>query len=268
MSAATITMPSARTDWSVPPSGSPGVPFSRLLHAELRKLVDTRAGRGLLIAIGAVSVVGLVIVVLVSDPEMLSFSELVIGASSIQMLVLPALGVLAATSEWSQRTGMTTFTQEPRRGRVNGAKLLSALLLALVCTGALLLLSALAHLGAVGLGRTGADWSVEAFQLAGMVFMQLLVVAQGVAFGMLFLSTPLALVVYYVLPTVWTLLMGLISWLRDAAGWIDLGTATGPLFGSELLTGQQWAQLLVTVTIWVVVPYVVGHLRITRREVK
>ena len=268
MSAATLTTPSAKADWSVPPAGAPGVPFLRLLHAELRKLVDTRAGRGLLIAVGAITLIGLGIVVAVGEAPTLTFWQLASGASSIQMLILPALGVLAVTGEWSQRTGMTTYTQEPRRGRVNVAKLLSAVILTLVCTVALLVMSAVAHLVAVGFDQTSADWSVGSFDMFALVFLQLLVVVQGVAFGMLFLSTPLALVVYYILPMVWSLLANLVSWLRDSAPWIDLNTALIPLYADEGLTGQQWAQIAVTVTIWIVVPYVVGHLRIVRREVK
>ncbi|PFG36982.1 hypothetical protein ATL41_1726 [Flavimobilis soli] len=268
MSAATLTTPSAHADWSVPPSGAPGVPFRRLMQAELRKLVDTRAGRGLLIAIAAVTILGFVIVLATSDPEWLTFSELVTGASSIQMMILPALGVIAVTSEWNQRSAMTTYTQEPRRGRVSVAKMLSAFIVTLVCTAALFVLGAAAHLAAIGFDLAPADWSVDGFEMFTLVFMQLLVVAQGVAFGMLFLSTPLALVVYYVLPQVLTLVLQLVSWLRDIAGWIDLNIATGVLYGGDPVSGEQWAKIAVTVTIWVVVPYLVGHFRITRREVK
>ena len=268
MSATTMVTPTARPDWSVPPVGAPGVPFRRLMHAELRKLVDTRAGRGLLIAIAAATLAALVIVVLVSDPDGLAYSQLVTGGSSIQLLLLPALGVLAATGEWSQRTGMTTFTQEPRRGRVGLAKLLSSLILAIVCTAVVMVLAAIAHLVAVGADQTTANWALDGSQMLGMVIMQLLVVSQGLAFGMLFLSTPIALVVYYILPNVWTLLMNLVSWLRDAAPWIDLSTSAVPLFDTPALTAEQWAQLVVTTLIWVVLPYVLGHARIARREVK
>ena len=38
-----------------------GVPFTRLIHVELRKMLDTRAGRWLLIGIGAVIAIALTI---------------------------------------------------------------------------------------------------------------------------------------------------------------------------------------------------------------
>ena len=44
-------------------------------------------------------------------------------------MLLPILGIMAATAEWTQRTGLVTFTLEPRRGRVVLAKALAALVL-------------------------------------------------------------------------------------------------------------------------------------------
>ena len=45
-------------------------------------------------------------------------------------ILLPVLGILAVTSEWSQRTGLITFVLVPVRSRVLGAKLIASLLLA------------------------------------------------------------------------------------------------------------------------------------------
>ena len=55
----------------------------------------------------------------------------------------------------------------------------------------------------------------------------------GVAFGMLLLSSPLAIVTYFVLPTVFTIVVNLVSaldWVRD---WLDLGTTTTPMFDGD-----------------------------------
>lgn len=268
MSAAVTTSPAVASEWALPPAGRPGVPFTRLLHAEMRKFVDTRAGRGLLIAIGAISAVVLAIIVLVTEPAELELGDLVLSTASVQVLLVPALGILAATSEWSQRTGMTTFTQEPRRGRVSLAKLLVALGFALACTVVLVLLALVATLAAVGLRDAPDAWVVDGALIGRMVLVQVLVVAQGVGFGMLFLSTPVALVTYYVLPTVFSLLTSFISWLQDAAPWIDLSLAARPLYDAAPVTGEQWAQILVTTLIWVGLPILVGHWRISRREVK
>src|SRR2546421_152111 len=46
-------------------------------------------------------------------------------------VLLPIVGLLAITSEWSQRTALTTFARVPRRERVIAAKLLAGVALAL-----------------------------------------------------------------------------------------------------------------------------------------
>ena len=37
-------------------------------------------------------------------------------------IILPMIAILSVTSEWSQRSGLTTFTLVPHRGRVILAK--------------------------------------------------------------------------------------------------------------------------------------------------
>ena len=50
----------------------------------------------------------------------------------IVSVLLPIVGLLLVTSEWSQRTALTTFTLVPERSRVVVAKLLAGCALALV----------------------------------------------------------------------------------------------------------------------------------------
>ena len=42
------------------------------------------------------------------------------------VIILPLIAILAVTSEWSQRTGLTTFTLVPHRGRIIAAKAISS----------------------------------------------------------------------------------------------------------------------------------------------
>ena len=70
----------------------------------------------------------------------------------------------------------------------------------------------------------------------------LIYVLQGVAFGLLFLNTPVAIVTVLVLPTVWTIATQVISSLEDVGRWINLDSVTAPLFAGEM-AGQDWAQL-------------------------
>lgn len=112
-----------------------GVPFARLTRAEPRKQVDTSAGLWLILTIVLVTALVMVPVVWLSDPADLTFQLLAQTAVLPQMLLLPVVGIMAATSEWSQRTGLVTFALEPRRGRVILAKLLSAIGLGLLAVG-------------------------------------------------------------------------------------------------------------------------------------
>ena len=246
------------------PTGA--VPFGRLVHVELRKMLDTRAGRWLLVGIAAIIAVALTIMFF-TDGGRHSFGSYLQATTMPMALVLPVVGILAVTSEWSQRTGLVTFGLEPRRIRVAFAKTLAALAVGVCAFAVSLVLAALAHQSAITFRGIAGDWSTDALVLLGAGGYVLLGIAQGVAFGMLFRNTPAAVVVFFVLPTAWGILGSMVSWLRDAATWLDLNQTMNPLFRGSL-TGKQWAHLGTSVTLWVLAPLAVGIWRLTRAEVK
>ena len=248
------------------PRPTAGVPFSRLVHVELRKMLDTRAGRWLLIGIGAIIAIALTIMFF-NEGGQHAFGEYLQATTMPMALILPVVGILAVTSEWSQRTGLVTFGLEPRRIRIAWAKLLSALLVGVCAFALALVLAALAHQAAITFRGITGDWSTDALVLLGAGGYVLLGIAQGVGFGMLFKNTPAAVVVFFVLPTAWSILGSMVSWLRDAATWLDMNQTMNPLFQGSL-TGQQWAHLGTSVAVWVVAPLAVGIWRLTRAEVK
>jgi hypothetical protein len=230
-------------------AGRPGVPFGRTLQAELRKMVDTRAGRWMVIVMAAAAVLILAGFVIWGPAEDASFSSLVGLATLPLAMLLPIIGVMAATAEWSQRTGLVTFVLEPRRGRVVLAKTLAALGLAVVVLIPAVAASAVAN-------------------LAGGTLLALLVyVLQGVAFGLLFLNTPVAIVSVLVLPTVWSIATLAISALEQAGTWLNLDTVTRPLFEGDMV-GQDWAHLVTAAAAWVLLPLAIGTYRVIHREVK
>jgi ABC-type transport system involved in multi-copper enzyme maturation permease subunit len=243
-----------------------GVPFARVLHVELRKQVDTRAGRWLLVAIGAVTAVVLAISLLTEGDDR-SFEFFLKGTIAPQAALLPVLGILAVTSEWSQRTGLVTFTLEPRRSRVAWAKLGSALLLGAAALVLGVLLAAVAHQASVTFRGTESAWGIDGLTALGTALVLLLSVAQGVGFGMLLRNTPAAIVVYTALPTAWAVLGGLLEQVRTAARWLDLGQTTRPLFHGPV-TAEQWSQLGVSVLVWVALPLAVGLWRLSRADVR
>ncbi len=106
-------------------SGTASIPFQRLVRVELRKSADTRAGRWLIgITFGLTLIADLLIaIILALKDEAVMYGDLVAGAAFGSSLLLPVLGIMLVTSEWSQRTAMTTFALEPRRTRVVLAKM-------------------------------------------------------------------------------------------------------------------------------------------------
>lgn len=243
-----------------------GVSFTRLVRVELRKMLDTRAGRWLLIGIGAVIATALVILFFNNGGEH-GFEDYLQATTMPMAIILPVVGILAVTSEWSQRTGLVTFGLEPRRGRVAWAKLTSALLVASTAFALALALAAVAHQSAITFRGVTGDWTTDGLVLLGAAGFVLLGVAQGVGFGMLFKNTPAAVVVYFVLPTAWSILGEMLSWARDAGEWLDLNRTMQPLFTGSLTT-EQWTQLGAAVAVWVLLPLAVGIWRLTRAEVK
>lgn len=246
----------------------PGLSFGSLLHAELRKTVDTRAGRWLLIVIVAVTALAMGLVMWFSRESGAGFPALLATAVLPQAVLLPVLGILTAASEWSQRTALITFTQEPRRLRVMFAKTLAAVLLGLIVLAVTFVLAALAHVLSATLADTDIDLELTGSLVLNFTVLQVLYILMGVAFGALLLNVPLAIAAFFVLPVVMSILTSTIGWLRDRAAWVDQTVASGPFLGPDSASAEQWQQLGVTSIIWIAVPLALGLWRVARREVK
>ncbi|MCO8271307.1 ABC transporter permease [Actinoplanes sp. TRM 88003] len=251
--------PSVRSE-----SGRP-VPLGRLTVVELRKLADTRAGLWLLIVIG-LATVGTSAIMLgwATDAEQ-TFEGLFGFGMLPSAVLLPVLGILSMTAEWSQRTALTTFTLVPARERVIVAKLAAGVIIAIASTVATLALAAVANLLAGALGGDGG-WDIAGSLIWQGLAMQVLYVLMGLGFGALLLNSPLAIVAFFALPTVWTILGETIKALRTATGWIDINTTTTAM-GEANMTGDEWARVGVSAAIWVLVPLALGIWRVLRREV-
>jgi ABC-type transport system involved in multi-copper enzyme maturation permease subunit len=240
-------------------------PMSRLVRVELRKMVDTRAGMWLMITIAAVTVVATTIFGLAGHDEDRTFYNFMQFAGAPQGVLLPVLGILLVTQEWSQRTAMVTFTLEPHRSRTLAAKVYAALLLGLA---AYVIAVGVASLATVLFGGPDPWRGVGGVDFVKFGILQFSGILQGLAFGLLFLSSAFAIVLYFVLPTAFSILFNTVPALKDSAPWIDFGTAQGPLGEVGNLAGKEWAQLAVTGTIWVILPFVAGLWRMLRAEVK
>ena len=237
----------------------------RLTWVELRKLADTRAGLWLLIVI-LLAGAGTAAIILGFAPDeeqnFQGFFEFGLLPASV---LLPVLGILSMTGEWSQRTALTTFALVPRRGRIIVAKLLAGVLIAVAATAMAALLAAAANLLAIAMSGDGS-WTIGAAVAGQAVVLQVSSVLMGLGFGALLLNSPLAIVLYFAVPTLWSVLGEIIKGLHTAAGWLDLNATSMPLSEAGM-TGGEWARFGVSVLVWVAAPLVVGSVRVLRREV-
>jgi hypothetical protein len=237
--------------------------LGRLVAVELRKMVNTRAGFWLQVATVAITVVAVLIRSVVGDAADHTFASVLDVGLQPAAVLLPVVGILLVTSEWSQRTGMITFALVPVRSRVLGAKLIASLVLAL----ATLVMSVAVVAAGVLVASPGVDgtWS-DAATLIGQsaVFLTTGMVV-GVAFGAVLLASAPAIVALFALPITWTAVASL-SFFTDAAPWLDTRLALAPLH-EEVLSATQWAQAGTALALWMLVPLLIGVWRITRREV-
>lgn len=99
----------------------------------------------------------------------------------------------------------------------------------------------------------------------------LLCLLTGTMLGMLIRSSAAALVAYFVyallLPTISGILATSQDWFRDLQPWVDLNFAQAALFEGTL-TGEQWANVAVTATTWLVLPAILGLRLVMRSEIK
>jgi len=153
----------------------------------------------------------------------------------------------------------------PVRGRVLAAKVIAALVAGVL---AIVLAMAVASLATLAGGADHAWAHIGLDDVGKFAILQVSGVLQGLAFGLLFLNSAAAIVTYFVLPTAFSILANLWTTLDKAAPWIDLGTAQQPLFGATHMSGEQWAQLGTSSLVWVVLPFVLGLVRVLRAEVK
>jgi ABC-2 type transport system permease protein len=248
-------------------------PMSRLTRVEVRKALDTRAGFWFTLSILALVLVVVVIYAFAAPDTDKNYSDFMPVAGGVLGYFLPILIIMLVTSEASQRNGLVTFTLEPRRSRVVVAKFLAGLALTVAVMAIALVIAAIGT--ALGAATGGSpDWSVDGkLFLNGFVIANLIGVLVGFAIGMLLMSTPGAIVGYFaytlILPIAVGILGALVSSFEDIAPWIEFNTAQSPLISGDYTpTGEEWAQILVTGFIWLVLPLAAGIYRLLRIEFK
>lgn len=248
------------------------IPLARLVKVELRKSFDTTAGLWLLASIAALSVLTTGAVIAWSSPEEQTHLTFTLAIGRPLSIVLPVIAALSVTSEWTQRTGLTTFTLVPHRRRVVLAK---ALALALVAAPSVLLafgIGALGHLLGTVIRGTEPVWDLTWPSVGQFALGNVIGVLVGFMLGILVRSTAGALAAYFVVTFVAPPLLMLLAleqaWFTDLRAWVDPTVAQNALFGAASFDALQWQQLAVTTAIWLALPLAVGVTRLVRAEVK
>lgn len=274
MSATTPTAPTSR---GLDVSQTGPIPFGRLVKVELRKMADTRGNFWLAIISGVllavIAAIVLLVIALADDVQVTAY-----GWSSILTiplsLLLPVFAILTVTSEWSQRSGLVTFTLEPHRLRVLLAKLTAVVAFAVAIVVVAFVLGAIGNVIGAAIGGYSVEWDLGARELIGTLVVQLLYFLMAFGLGCALLSTPGAIAVFYVvallLPLmVYSTLYAFFDWARSIIPWIDLNFGTQPFLDpNNSLDGLDWARALVATLIWVVVPMVLGGRRVLSNEPK
>jgi ABC-2 type transport system permease protein len=246
---------------TAPPSGPRPIPFPRLVRVEWAKATDTRAARWLL-ALVALSTAGMMLapVLAFSSFDQTYTSYLRVAALGLSIL-LPVVAILMLTGEWSQRSVLTTFTQEPQRIRVVNAKLAASLLLGL-CAAVFGGVVTAAGLGLAAASGRALEADLTAGAFTGYLLYVLLNVFAAVALGALLQNSATAIAASFALPAAFALL-GTASKL--VAEWIDMAGPFNWVLENEW--GGHVPQIAVSVLFWVAVPLAAGVVRTMRRDV-
>lgn len=247
------------------------VPLPRVVNVELRKMFDTRSGFWLMASIVITALLTTIGIIAFAPDADLTYYTFAKAIGFPMTVVLPIIAILSITGEWSQRSGLTTFTLVPHRKRVIAAKAVSSVAVAIASMLFAFVIGAIGNLVGTAIAGTDMVWDVSLAEGVNIVLGSLLCLLTGTMLGMLIRSSAAALVAYFVysllLPTVAGILASSQEWFRHLQPWVDLNYAQAALFEGTL-TAEQWANVAVTVSTWLVLPALLGLRLVMKSEVK
>ncbi len=247
------------------------VPMSRVTAVELRKMFDTRSGFWLMASIVIAATLATGAVILFAPDNELTYSTFAAAIGFPMAVILPMIAILSVTSEWSQRSGLTTFTLVPNRSRVITAKAISSVAVGVVSIPLAFAIGAVGNLLGTSITGTNAVWDVSLADGGYIVLGNVMGLLIGFMLGVLIRNSAGAIVAYFVysllLPTVFALLAASQEWFANLQPWVDFNFAQAPLFDGGP-NGQEWANLATTTGLWLLLPLAVGLALVMRSEVK
>jgi hypothetical protein len=247
------------------------IPTSRVVSVELRKMFDTRAGFWLMASIVIAAVGATTAVILFAPDDELTYNSFAAAIGFPMTVILPIIAILAITGEWSQRTGLTTFTLVPNRRRVLLAKTISSVVVGIAAMLVALVVGVVGNVAGTAINGSDLVWDLSAAQFGTIVIGSLLCLLTGTMLGMVLRNSPAALVTYFVLTLVLPTLFGILAASQpdfvDVRPWVDAELARSFLFEGPP-QGEQWAQVAATAGLWLVLPTLLGLRAVLRSEVK
>lgn len=251
-------------------TGKP-LPLTRLVSVELRKNFDTRSGLWLLVSLGGAAVLTTGAIIAWAPAEELTYSQFTLAIGVPMTVILPIIAVLSVTSEWSQRSGLATFTLVPHRGRVLLAKAIGAVMVTIPATAAAFGVGALGNLAGAALADVPVVWDQTPADVGYFALGQTLLLLVGFVLGALIRNSSGAIVAYmlygFVAPGLLAFLAFNQAWFADARPWLDAKYSQDALLRGAL-DGDGWSHLAVTSVVWLVVPMMVAVATVLRSEVK
>jgi ABC-2 type transport system permease protein len=253
------------------PERRPGIPLRRIVAVELRKSFDTRAGRWLLASVAGLAVLTTTAVIAFSPTREFSHSTFTTAIVFPMFIILPIIAALAVTAEWTQRSGLTTFTVMPHRGRIMLAKAIGVVAVSVPATGLALAVGALGNVVASKISGQPAVWDEDLTVAPYLLLATALTLLAGFVCGTLIRNSAGAIVAFFVFSFVVPPLLGLLAvsedWFDDLRPWVDLDHQLTALQSGGFDT-DQWQQLASATTLWLVLPLIVGMWTLLRSEVK
>ena len=248
------------------------IPNTRLVTIELRKMFNTRSGLWLLVSIGVLSVIATGAVLVFAPDSGIAYENFAAAIGFPMSVILPMIAILGVTSEWSQRSGLTTITLVPSRGRIIWAKAFATFVVGVVSMAVAFAVGAVGNLLGSTVMGLDAVWDVSLAAAAQIVLGNLVGMAIGFTLGVVLRNSAAAIVGYFVvsfvLPGILALLAQVRSWFADLQPWVDWNTTQVALFENDTDTAREWAMLASTTGIWIALPLVIGLLFLRRSEVK
>lgn len=247
------------------------IPLRRIVAVELRKSFDTRAGLWLLASVALASLLTTGAVIAWGPDEDFTYSTFTTTIAFPMSVILPLIAALAVTAEWTQRSGLATFTIVPHRGRIMLGKAIALMSVAVPATVLAFVIGAGGNVVASWISGNATVWDQDLAAVPYVLLSLSLTLAMGLVCGALVRNSAGAIVAFFVFSFVIPPLLGLLAvtqdWFRDVQPWVDLDyQLTALLRGS--FDSEQWSQLAATSGLWLVLPLIIGMWMLVRSEVK